>query len=187
MRWSTSATDCDLPIFDKTGSWCTLYQPADEAVFYFQTGYATAMRTECVVPSGKAVLVPVLPYFDDQVGRGPGLTNERLEEEAHVVQSSIRDLWLRYDTHEPERPLEDWVMGPVKSGYVLPPPPNMYACSEGELSELAGPINPAYVGGAFVLFPPPPSGIHTVEYGGTLTNPFGVDERMFVSSTFRVE
>jgi hypothetical protein len=187
MQWSTAATDCDLPIFDKDGSWCTLYQPDDEPVFYFQTGYATANRTECIVPRGKAILVPLVPYFDDQVGRGPDLTSERLEQEAHVLQSSVRDLWLRYDDREPDRALEDWVVGPIKSSYVLPPPPNMYACSAGELSELAGPIEPAYVGGAFVIFPPPPAGTHTIEYGGTLTNPFGVDERMFVSSTFRVE
>lgn len=187
MRWYAAANSCVMPLFDDDGSKCALYQPDDEGIFYFQLGAAPTVRKRCVVPEGHGIVVPLEGFFIDNVGRDVSVDATQLKNEADAAQASIRDLALRYDGHEPDRSLDEWLVTPIESSYVLPPPDNIYTCSSPPV-QAQGEIKPAFVGGAFVVFPPPEKGsTHTIEYGGTITTSFGAEDRSYVTSTFTVE
>ena len=185
VQWCTAPDHCELPFNDEDGSKCALYQSDSEPLFFLQSGYATSVRTRCKIPAGKAIVVPVIAYFTDLVGRGPEVSAADLPAEADRIHGSIRDETLVIDGM-PVEGLRDWLVSPQRGSYTLPPPPNLYACSPGG-DDIEGTIDPVYYGGIFVILPPPEPGHHTLDYGGTLTNPFAVDERMFVKAEFEVE
>ena len=186
VRWSNAPTDCDLnPAFDVDGSMCNEFQPDDSPVFFLQAGDVNTVRTRCVVPSGKAIFVPLAGFYVDNAGREPALDDAALEEEANIWLDSVRDLTLAVDGAAVGGGLEPWTVAVVRSDYELPPEPNVYTCVG--LPGVTGRIAPAYIGGAFVVLPPPERGMHTIEYGGTLTTAQGDDILSYVKATFMVQ
>ena len=136
------------------------------------------------MPAGKALLVPLIAFFVDNVGRDEPQSDRELEDEAHEILLSVRDLTLRVGGQELDRPLEDWIVPPTRSDYDLPSGTNVYSCAG--LKDVTGKIEPSYYGGVFVLFPPPEPGTYTIEYGGAATG-FGSDYVSVVRSTFVVQ
>ena len=186
VRWSNAPTDCDVnPAFDVDGSMCDQFQPQDSPVFFLQGGDVDTVRTRCVVPSGKAIFVPLAGFYVDNAGREPPLDDAALEAEANIWLESVRDLTLTVDGAAVGGGLDPWVVAPVRGDYELPPEPNVYTCVG--LPGVTGRIAPAYAGGAFVVLPPPEPGMHTIEYGGTLTTAQGDDILSYVKATFMVQ
>lgn len=185
VRWSTAPTNCDqIPAYDEDGSLCALYQDETSPVFIFQTGFADTVRTRCTVPAGKALLVPLMSFFIDNVGRDEPLSDEALESESLDVFMSVRDLTLSIDGQKQELTLDDWKVFPTRSEYHVPSGTNVYSCAG--LDGIAGKIEPSYYGGVFVMFKAPAPGMYTLEYGGALTA-FDDDFVSVVSSTFVVQ
>jgi hypothetical protein len=62
-----TANTCVLPFQDPTGANCGYDQTAD-VFFLAGTTAGTVVRDQCVVPSGKAILVPILSFSEDNAG-----------------------------------------------------------------------------------------------------------------------
>lgn len=191
LHWSYSQTTCDNPISDRDGSHCSLKQEdSDSPVFFFErsdygdTRPITTTRTECSVPVGKAILVPVSVYIVDNAEVETPRSDAKLQELAADVQDSIRSLLLEADGVS-IADLRERAVGPTRSSYSLPPPDNYFSCTGvdgvGDTT-----IEPAYIAGVFALFEPPASGMHEVEYAGLLTERYS-DYSYDVKAKFRVE
>lgn len=167
LRWSYAQTSCDDPTFDQDGSRCGLYQDPASPVFFLATGDAGTVRTKCEVPEGKAILAPLAAASWDNAGvpEDAQLSDDRLEESVAKIVASLTQAFLRADGNE-LNDVAEYIVEPYKLEYTVPPPPNWFSCSG--LSDVHGKVGPSYVGGAFVLLPPPSSGSHTLEYGATV-------------------
>jgi hypothetical protein len=187
VRWSNEAMDCHEPYSDDDGSVCALGQAPDSPVFFLQMGEVRTHRKRCVVPTGKVIFVPVLGVYDDAtLWTGPERSEDQLRANVAAVIQSIRDLTLRFDGETTQRSLDDWsIGGPYLTQYNLPPEPNIPSCYG--LHADPGLIQPVFFGGVFVALPAPSPGQHELEYGGAATNPFGVEQRWHVITTFQVE
>jgi hypothetical protein len=167
-RWSYAQTSCASPVVDADGSLCALYQDPEAPVFFLPTGLLGPIRTRCPVPAGKSILVPILMFTNDNGGVAPDeqLSDDELVRSVTDVKDSMRDLALRVDG-EALTGLEQAAVGPTRFGYTVPPEPNWYSCNG--MVGVEGPIEPSWLAGYFVLFPPPNAGMHSLEYGGTGT------------------
>jgi hypothetical protein len=187
VRWTNDATSCEEAFADEDGAWCANFQASEAPVFFMQMGDNETHRTQCVVPAGKYIFVPVLGMYDDDAAwDGPPRDEAQLEQDVTALLESMRDLSLRFDGVEPERDLSDYsIGGPYLMQYQLPPKPNIYSCNGTDVGDRV--IDPVFFGGVFAVFPPPTVGQHVLEYGGTVTNPFGVPQRWHVKTEFSVE
>jgi hypothetical protein len=166
-RWGYAQTSCDDPAFDKDGSQCGLYQDPDSPVFFLATGDVGTERTLCEVPAGKAILVPLATTSWDNAGTDDAdqLSEQQLREQVAGIVDSIVELSLRVDERE-VADLSAYVVGPYKFSYTVPPKPNWYTYNG--YPSVEGKVDPSFVGGAFVLLPPPTRGRHELHYRGAL-------------------
>src|SRR5689334_20097251 len=66
---SVAPPDCVSPMLDATGASCTLYQDPQSPVFFLVGNWGgVSRRTECVVPSGKALFFPLVNVWADNAG-----------------------------------------------------------------------------------------------------------------------
>jgi hypothetical protein len=172
MRWFYSQPTCDHSIYDKDGSQCGKYQDPDSPVFFFDratyspSNARVTSRTECTVPAGKAIVVPVSIFADDNVGATQPLTDDELREDATLINDSMRELVLRADGVDIE--MEGRSIGVLDFEYWVPPVPNFYSCREQEgVADTV--IKPSYLVGYLAVFSPPAPGPHELEYSGVLT------------------
>ena len=184
-EWAYAQTSCADPFFDGDGSLCGLYQEMDGPVFFFASSESDVSRTECRVPRGKAILLPLTSIQVDNAGVDPSdqLTRSQMVESVTDFVKSARDLVLTIDGVEITG-LDKYAVGPSEYSYTLPAEPNWYSCNG--YTGVNGTISPSFVGGVFVLVAPPPKGVHTIEYGGTATYD-GSDTAVHIKSTFTVE
>lgn len=183
VRWSNAPTDCETPAFDDDGSLCGLYQDPESPVFFLQLGDEKTVRTRCEIPRDKAVLVPLFGVYLDKLGVWPDADtpDEELERMVADALASARDLKLSVEDYAIQG-LKEWSVGLTKFDYNVPPEPNLYSCTG--FPGITGNVSPAYMSGIFLLFPPPPPGTHTLEYGGLATLD-GDDVSSYVTTTFR--
>ncbi|HKP60911.1 MAG TPA: hypothetical protein VJV78_29480 [Polyangiales bacterium] len=186
VRWSNAPTECvGSPVQDKDGSLCGRYQDPDSPVFILQLGVGrTTVRSECEIPAGKALLVPLYGVCLDKLGVWPDADtpDSELKRMIQDTMRSARDLVLVADGRAVQD-LKLWSVGLTELEYTLPPEPNLYSCTGWK--GITGRVSPAYLGGIFVLFPPPSPGVHTLEYGAKKTLD-GDDIAHYVKTTFRV-
>lgn len=178
MRWRFSATTCDLPLYDQDGSLCDLYQPADGPAFFLDFSTTDRVRTKCRIPSGKAIVVPIMTFTNDNASVDPPLSDEELFTKTSSVLESMRDLELRVDGKAIDH-LSDRKIAPTRFTYTLPSAPNYYTCTGRDGVEDKT-IDPAFLAGYVAVFPPPEPGIHELQYAGVLTigkNEFAVNTR----------
>lgn len=191
IRWSYSQTTCDSAVSDRDGSLCRLYQEdSDSPVFFFEhsdygdTRSTMTTRTECTVPAGKAILVPVAVFVVDNTEVETPRSDAELQELALDVQDSMRSLLLEADGVA-ITDLRERGVGPTRSSYSLPPPNNFFSCTGvdgvGDTT-----IEPAYIVGLFALFEPPAPGLHQLEYASVLTYRYR-DFAFYIKARFMVE
>lgn len=184
-RWAYAQTDCEQDtVYDVDGSLCALHQSEDGPLFFFDRGPLGSVRTQCRVPSGRAIGVPIGMFSNDNAGVEKPLSEDELLESVVTVQRTVRDLKLEVDGRKIED-LEERAVGPVKSTYYIPPAPNWYSCRKmsGVEDET---VDPVYLGGYLAILPPPTPGQHTIHYAYTLTYN-DVHIVSDVTSTFHVD
>ena len=145
-------------------------------VFFLTASFGgKVLRSQCVVPAGKALFFPILN--DQQSGGMPSPTTDAANRSAvnsSVAQLTASSLRLEVDgVNVPD--LADLRVNATKFSCVLGKPPNFYTCAGGP--SLSGPLNDAYQGGYYVLLAPLPKGSHTIHFQGSAstTPPFSTD------------
>lgn len=169
-RWHFAQIDCDIDTArDIDGSHCGAYQDPDSPVFFLDSGMPITERSKCVVPQGKAIVVPVADDIIDNAGVLPEdqWSDDEMIEIIDSERKSMRDLVLTIDGVD-VGDLSAWAVDTTKFSYVVQPEPNWYSCHM--YPGVTGVVDPSYFAGYFVLLPPPSVGTHTLEYAGTLTS-----------------
>jgi hypothetical protein len=183
--WGFAPTSCDdAPAFDVDGSLCGEYQDPDSPVFFLDFSASDAPRTRCRVPQGKALVVPLITFFNDKAGMDPPKTDDELLASVEDAFESMRDLRLRADGVSIHN-LDEYGFGPTRYSYSLPPAPNWYSCNGVDnVSDTV--VDPSFLAGFIAVMPPPEPGEHRLEYGGVLTFE-GNDYALAGDTTFVVE
>jgi hypothetical protein len=123
------------------------------------------------VPSGKAILVPILSVSADNAGvpaamqLAPSALVETVQEELDSVPVSA--LSAECDGTAIAN-LAQFKTQVTQYSYTLPPEPNVYDC-EG-VTGVTGLISPSFAAGFFILLAPPAPGPHTLHFAGNLPN-----------------
>lgn len=174
IHWSYSQTTCESAASDRDGSGCGLYQDSASPVFFLErSDYGDSRatmttRTECIVPAGKAILVPIAVTVVDNTEVETPRSVSELEQLTLDVQDSTRSMLLEADGVA-ITDLRERGVGPTRMAYPLPPPPNYFSCQEVDgLGDTT--IEPAFITGFLALFEPPAPGRHVVEYASLFTN-----------------
>ena len=193
MRWHYSWTSpgCLNAENDRDGSRCTFNQPEDSPVFFFascdysRSPDVVVSRTLCKVPAGKAIMVPIGFYGDDDAGldadelRAPADIEENVDE----LHETMRGLTLIADQN-PVQDLSRYSVGPKAFDVAIGDAPNWHSCVAGVDAENTT-ISPSYFAGYFALIAPPVPGKHRLEYSSVYTY-FDRDYHHRVNSLFEV-
>lgn len=172
MRWSFAQTSCESAADDPDGSLCRLYQDPESPVFFLQRdSFDTAQpsridRTRCEIPGGKAILVPVAAFSNDNAGVRKPLSEDELRQSVSKSKESIRSLVFEADGEKIDLAGRD--VGPVMFGYRVPAAPNAYSCNEQDGVEDVD-VEPSFFAGYFALIAPPAPGSHRIEYASVFT------------------
>lgn len=173
VRWYYAQTSCENDVVrDKDGSLCGFYQDPESPVFFLSRApYSSGRgpvteRTMCHVPAGKAIVVPIAAFFNDNAGVAEPLSDEALQQSVRDVKDSMRYLELKADGVE-VADLESRGIGVTTLSYRVPPSPNKYSCSRQDVADTV--VEPSYLAGYFAIFEPPEPGAHEVEYGSLFT------------------
>jgi hypothetical protein len=167
-RWAFSQTDCDSPTYDPDGSQCGLYQDRDGPVFFMDFSADETKRTECRVPRGKAIVVPLATVWQDNVGMEEPYTDEELEKIVTKSFDSMRDFEIEADGVSYEERATDYAVAPRPFTFDLPPTPNWVSCNGwGEIGGLQD--ERGWIAGYLMVFPPPEPGRHELRYAGVTT------------------
>ena len=169
-RWvyETAPTDdCGEPVRDTTGELCDLGQDPGSEVFFLAGTYgSTVTRTECTVPSDKALFFPLITNQADNGGveEDVALSDDDLQEQlAGAFESMVTsELVLTLDGRDFED-LERFVVEKAPYEYTLPDPPNLYDCFGVE--DVTGTYE-GFTSGYFIMLPPLDAGEHTLVFGG---------------------
>ncbi len=177
-QWAYSFPVSNNPHFDETGAQACLGQQEPGNIFFLAgviNVSGTATRT-ITVPSGSRLFFPILNAEWDNVGFIPPMTVEELYQAAAAVVNSTSELHASIDG----QPVENLFSYRVKSNpfcYTLPATDNIaqFFGLDGFLSSFACPsgfcICPAVSDGFWLLTTPLPVGQHTINFGGTFTQP----------------
>jgi hypothetical protein len=164
---SFAPPDCMNPLLDASGASCLLDQDPQSPVFFLVGNFGgVSLRTECVVPSGKALFFPLINAWADNAGVPTEMTLPDADLKSFVASNfetyATSTLRLTVDGQEVPK-LE---RGGIRSApYVLnlPAGKNPYSCmdvaAEGEF--------PGYTGGYWAMLPPLADGPHTLRFGGS--------------------
>ena len=183
FRWSLAQTSCDSPATDLDGSKCALYQDGEAPVFFLAFAPSLAERSKCVLPTGKALLVPVAPVSIQVIPGEEPRSEQELRDEASSVVASMRDLTLKVDG-EVIDVSEDYVVGPMTMAVEIPPAPNLFSC-RGIKNVAEVVLDPVVGAGYFALLPPPPEGEHRLIHTG-VASVDGFNEEFGAATRLRV-
>ncbi len=178
-QWAFSIPVSQNPLFDETGEKACLGAQEPGNVFFLGGVFnvsGTATRN-ITVPSGAQLFFPILNVEFDSVGSDPPLTIQQLYDAAAVFIDSTSELHASIDGN-PVQNLFDYRVKTTPFCYTLPATDNLYQffglggfltgleCSAGFC------ICPAVSDGFWLLSTPLPVGQHTINFGGTFTEPF---------------
>jgi hypothetical protein len=163
-----SPPDCINPLMDASGASCALYQDPESPVFFLVGNFGgISKRTECVVPSGKALFFPLANAWGDNVGVPADmlLSDADLKSFAEMTFASLSPSLLHLTVDGSA--VSNLERGGLPSApYVLnlPAGKNLYDCMglDGVEGEFAG-----YMGGYFALLAPLSDGPHKIRFGAS--------------------
>ncbi len=162
------APTCTDPVADPTGALCTFAQDPTSPVFFLTGDWGTVVhRAQCVVPAGKALLIPLVVTFQDNGGvpMANQKTPEQLKQSSLAQFASITEVSFSLDDHA-YTPLDLYAIRAAPYTYTLPSEPNIYDCqgTSGVLGTYSG-----FTSGYFVLLPPLSVGTHTIHITAQMT------------------
>jgi hypothetical protein len=175
LTFDVHGSQCDDPAADTTGAFCADSQDPKSPVFFLAgTLGGKTIRTQCVVPAGKALFLPLLNTA--QFGGMPSSmtsTDDVAAVNSWVSQASLSSLELQVDGVSMPG-LSRLLVTPTEFSCVVEAPPNVYTCEGGPA--LSGPLS-GYQGGYYALLPPLSKGSHTIHFHGVAasTPPFSMD------------
>lgn len=186
---SSAPPDCFSPVSDPTGAECGRYQAAESPVFYLTGNFGgVSIREECVVPSGKALFLPLLSVWGDNAGVPADMLLSDAALQSFVEQTFDvllpESLKLVVDGHS----IAQLERGGIRSApYTmhLEPDANTYTCAnvDGVEGDFSG-----YLSGYWALLAPLAKGSHTLRFGGESTDgPQGQASTFDIRYTLTVE
>lgn len=174
-----SAAQCVLPPDDPTGANCAYGQDPSSPVFFLAGNLGgISVRSDCVVPPGKAVFFPILNYTSDNGGVPPAeqLTESELRAvvEAWIPTVDLASLFAKVDG-EPVEDLAGYLAGVTQYEYTVPPEPNTYTC--WNVPGVTGLVTPSFTAGYYLMVADLDPGAHTIQFGGSVgaAPPFALD------------
>src|SRR5579859_4758117 len=156
------STDCETPISDATGASCARFQDDRSPVSFLVGNFGGVVRrTECALPRGKPLFVPIIVSFQDNGGvpRESWKTDLELERSAEAQGEGITQVTFSLDGRS-LAPLDRYAIRAARYEYTLPPEPNVFSCQ-------GAPVTGSYAGytsGYFVMVPPLDPGSHRIEF-----------------------
>ena len=171
-QWALSIPVAANPLFDEVGERVEVGQRGPVWFLggvFNESGQATRTAT---IPSGKALLFPLMNFQNDNIAHSPALTAEELQQEVAVAVAGIdvESLLLTIDGD----PVRDLAAGRVASA------PFAYSTPEGNVGQYFGQNSPRGIyypsvsDGYWVMLRPLPLGFHSVHFGATSGN-FTID------------
>jgi hypothetical protein len=160
-QWAFSQpADAGHPLFDETGANCMNGQPARGFVYlagvFNASGVAT--RTDCRVPLGRALFVPVVNAECSSLEPEPFFGGNEAELSACLDRWSYADLVMTVDARSIP-------INRARSGvYGIQVP----ASGPNLLGVAPGSSGISMADGAYAVVPPPSRGVHDVHFSGTL-------------------
>jgi hypothetical protein len=162
--------DCPDPVADPTGALCNFGQDPTSPVFFLTGDWGgVTKRTKATAPASKAILVPIVVFFQDNGGVSAAI----LKSDAQLKDSSVAQFQSIAEVHfsldgRTLAPLDAYAVKAAPYQYTLPPEPNSYTCqgTAGVTGSYQG-----YTSGYFVLLPPLARGPHTIALSSKVNMP----------------
>jgi len=130
----------------------------------------------CTVPVGKALVIPLINSWQDNVCVKPPLSVDQLRANAANAVTPTKDLHASIDG-QPLTNLESHrAVSPVFS-YTLPPPPDNVIFKvfgvriPGDCGTTNSTVTPAVADGFYIIVPPLSAGSHRINFGGSAGSP----------------
>jgi hypothetical protein len=169
-QWAYSLPATGHPLFDETGADCAAGQSGP---VWFLAGIfnvsGSAVRTECVVPSGKALFFPILNAEWDNFCPpvDPPMTEAQLRATVAGVVDLATDLQCEIDGESVGSLSRYRARGPAFD--IQLPDDNLWQAFGCSIAP--GTYGPLVQDGYYVMITPLPPGEHTIHFHGTLAAP----------------
>jgi hypothetical protein len=159
------------PSKDLTGANCDRNQAGP--VWFISGSERVPIEKTCVIPAGKAILVPILIVECSFVENSNEKTPEGLLECAKSITSDMQGLNIKYDgSNVPEDQIRQKFRISTSPFIVNFPENNVFDAKP------AGPST-AVSDGYWIMFKAPPPGNYDIKFGGCYGNPMVVDTSKF--------
>jgi hypothetical protein len=164
-QWALPQPAGTNPLTDPTGDQCANEQTG-KVWFLAGTTLGGSVTRSCTVPTGKALLFPVLNTFNcvDPGGVDPG--EEALRAAVRPLQTDAQDLIATVDGAAVPN-VSDYFEESVIFSVTLPED-NIFGAPPGE-------YGPCVDAGFYVVVPPLPPGEHTIHFAGAVDDVFSLD------------
>jgi hypothetical protein len=171
-QWFFSVPASENPGLAKGGKVdCSVGQSGD---VWFLSGYFNGsgkFTYNCTIPAGKALLIPLINSWADNVCNNPPLTIHQLRQITANAVFPPKELHASVDGHSFTHLGSYRAVSPVFS-YTLPPSPDnvLDAVFGISLPGLCWPsltVYPAVADGFYIMLRPLTPGLHTIKFGGT--------------------
>jgi hypothetical protein len=170
-QWALSQPGANHPLLDETGANCAVGQQGKvwNLVGVFFTS-DTAERT-CTIPTGTALLIPILNAWADNVGEPNPFTPEQQLARCSGFVENPADLFVSVDGH-PLQNLEGYAVEPTLFDYTMPDH-GLFDAAFG--FNFSGHVEDAASCGYYVLLNPLSKGAHDIQIKATNTSGFSLD------------
>ncbi len=140
----------------------------------------SSFTRSCTIPRGKALFIPLINSWVDNVCVTPPLTVKELHKAAAETVNPPKELHARIDNRTLSNLKSFRAISPVFS-YTLPPPPDnvifaLFGVSiPGDCGTTSSTVFPAVADGFYIMLRPLTPGLHTINFGGTGPTGFKVN------------
>ncbi len=175
-NFDVAGSRCDSPVSDTTGALCAVSQDPSSPVFFLTASWGgKVIRSQCVVPAGKALFFPILDTISGD-GDPSRAAENKATINADVAVMTPSSLKLEVDGEEVPTPaLARLRVDATLFSFIEVAPPNFFTCTGGPPEW--GPILDSCHGGYYVLLPPLSKGSHKLRFQGSVASipPFSTD------------
>jgi hypothetical protein len=175
-QWAYELPATRHPILDATGADCANGQSGD--VWFLAGTFGGPVERTCMMPEGKALFFPVMTQAADNGGvpEADWMTDDALRAFAVDAMDRVSAMSVTLDGVVLGNAVGDFA--DLRSGigqftYTVPADDSLYDLWG---SDFAGPVDPAYQDGYWVMLPPLSAGVHTLRFGGTIDNAEPMDD-----------
>lgn len=175
---------CVLPDEDATGEHCGFGQPSGDVFFLTGTRGSKVIRTQCVVPKGRAIFFPIVVFEQDNAGIPLAEQMSEKRSSAAVTNEINKAKSVSATVDGTAIDVTKLRLGATKLSFTLPPEPNFFTCggSKGVTGKVDG-----YYDGYWVMLAPLAPGPHEIAFTATIPRATGLSYDIGVVYRLRVE